>query len=113
MSAPSASTEGDGDQDLLLSRSEASGGVVGLPVPPRMLLTDGQWRTEHTLLALLAVEHIRVVEPADSGATTSYVNGVADNARLLAGANGRLYVTLLRSQLKWLRRLPSGVGELR
>jgi hypothetical protein len=51
---------------------------------PRLVLTDGQWRTEATLLAWLAVEHVRVVEPADSRVTTGYVNGVADNARALA-----------------------------
>jgi hypothetical protein len=79
----------------------------------RMVLTEGQHRTEATLLAWMAIEFIRVVEPADSGVTTGYVNQVADNARLLSGANARLYMSLLRSQLKWVRRLPSGLGELR
>ena len=91
----------------------ASDGVAAEDAPRRMVLSDREWQTEHILLAWAAVEHVRVVEPDSAAATTDYVNGLADNARLLAGGNARLYVTLLRSQLKWLRRLPSGLGELR
>jgi hypothetical protein len=85
---------------------------VGLPGPPRLVLTDGQWRTEHILLAWLAREHRRVVEPADSRVTTDYVNRVADNSRLLSGGNPRLHLNLLRHMVRRLRSLPVGSDGL-
>jgi hypothetical protein len=86
------------------------GVLWGLPVAPRMLLSDSQWRAEHVLAAWIAVEHARLTGAADSRTTTGYVNQVVDNSRLLSGGNPRLHLNLLRSQVHWLRGLPVGAS---
>jgi hypothetical protein len=137
MTAPSVPAEGDGDPFLSLSPSEASEGRTGAPegtVPvsgdllgdfggvtpvggggfgqksPRLVFTDQQYQRECVLAYAMAVEHIRVAEPADAGVTTRYVNQVVDNSRLLSGGNARLHLNLLRSQVRWLKSLK--LGEL-
>jgi hypothetical protein len=107
MSALSASAEGDGDPDLPLSQSEASGGV------PRLLLSDEEWRLEHVLAYAMALEFGRVAVRASHTAAARYVSQVVDNSRALCAGSPRLHLNLLRSQVRWLRDLPVGSGELR
>jgi hypothetical protein len=121
MAAPCVPAEGDGDPDVPVRLPGASeGGFDGdiphvLPsvLPPRLVLTDEQHRRECVLAAGIAVEFIRLVVPADSRVTARYAASAVDNSRLLCAGSPRLHLSLLRGQLKWLRSLEPGSGELR
>jgi hypothetical protein len=79
---------------------------------PRLTLSDQQWRSEHLLAAAVALEFVRITAPSDSHTTAAYAAATVDNSRTLAAGNARLHFSLLRGQLKWLRSLPAGSGEL-
>jgi hypothetical protein len=80
---------------------------------PRLVLSDEQHRREAVLAYGIAVEHIRVAAPPDSRTTARYCEMVRANSAALAGGDARLHLRLLHGQLKWLRSLPAGCGELR
>jgi hypothetical protein len=86
----------------------ASDEVLPEADPPRLLLSDSQWRTEHILAAWISVEHARLSDAADSRATARYAADVVDRSRLLSGTNPRLHLNLLRGQLRWLKGLKPG-----
>ena len=80
-------------------------------LPPRLVLTDEQHRRECLLAAAVAIEFIRLVAPADSRVTARYAASTVDNSRLLCAGDARLHLSLLRGQVRHLRRL--NPGELR
>jgi hypothetical protein len=120
--------EGDGDQvhrpqahqvaNDVPGVSGGSGGVLGLPENgfggdiPHVLLTEYQRHVEAVLAAAVAIEFIRIAQPSDSRVTARYAASAVDNSRLLCAGSPRLHLSLLHGQLKWLRSLPAGCGEL-
>jgi hypothetical protein len=78
-----------------------------------MLLSAAEGTREALLASRIAVEYIRVAEPADSRVTARYAATVVDNSRRLAGGDARLHLNLLAGHVTWLHSLPSGVGGLR
>jgi hypothetical protein len=124
----------------MASQSGRAGGVTAPPMPedpggefrgvtpttgadsgqksPLLELNEAQRRQEHLYAAALAGEFGRIkfgrVYPLASARIASrYASTVVDNSRALAAGNPRVHMGLLRGQLRWLRSLPMGSGELR
>jgi hypothetical protein len=104
--------EGDDRPDLPAPLSEASEGVLELPTgkAPGLVLSGAERTREALLASAIAVEHVRVVAPADSRTTAAYAARTVDNSRLLCGGDAQLHLTLLAGHRTWLRSLPSGGG---
>jgi hypothetical protein len=79
---------------------------------PHLELTDYQRTNEGLLAAYVAVEFGRVTGSVDARRAAAYAAQVTDNSRALATGSARSHMSLLRGQLRWLRGLPVGSGEL-
>jgi hypothetical protein len=87
-------------------------GLVSGRKSPIVELTEQERVMEHMIGAHLAAEYLRLRPLADARAAAAYAAQVTDNSRALATGSARSHMSLLRGQLRWLRGLPVGSGEL-
>jgi hypothetical protein len=80
---------------------------------PVLTLTPDQERLEALYASAVAVEYIRIRQPADSRSAASYSASVIDNSRLLSGGRPQQHLNQLRHMVRWLRGLRPGSEELR
>jgi hypothetical protein len=108
MNAPPMPEDGPGEIRAVTHSDSVDSGQKS----PCLTLSDHERWLEHALGAAVAVEFVRVAASPDPGVTAAYANRVVSNSRALAAGDPKLHLSLLRSQVRWLRGLRVGSREL-